>query len=51
MKKKEIRALVQRVPHQRQRAGVADTPPGTYVRFVYKCKPGCVRCALEKATR
>jgi hypothetical protein len=51
MKKKEIQALVQRVPHQRQRAGVKDSAPGTYVQFVYKCKPDCVRCALEKATR
>jgi len=39
MKKVKIQALVQRVPHQRKRAGVANTPPGTYVRFTYKCKP------------
>ena len=51
MKKAEIQALVKRVSHQRQRAGVKDSGPGTYVQFTYKCKPTCVRCALEKATR
>ena len=48
---KEIKALVQRVPHQRKRTGMLDSGPNTYVRFVYACKSDCVRCALDKIVR
>jgi hypothetical protein len=51
MNTETIRELIKRVSHQRERAGVKESRPGTYVQFIYKCKPDCVRCALDKAAR
>lgn len=45
---KKLIEIIERVPHQRVRIGVKDSKPGTYIQFVYGCKPTCVRCALEK---
>lgn len=45
----KIQKLFKRVRHQRQRSGIKDSEPGSYVQFNYVCKPTCVRCALEKA--
>jgi hypothetical protein len=51
VKKKELAELIKRVAHQRKRTGIANPNSVGYVRFTYACKPGCVRCALEKAIK